>query len=145
MIDGLISLHTFDGEATYGGAFHGRDLEDEAPRLEAPVPIRSVRPDRLQAYARMAAALVEAGLVHRGAEKADHVPSIDIPALKAITECRNVSGRVGSLIREYLGSLAEIPVSVVPDASRPHGTHEVARWCLEIGRIPVGGNGLSYQ
>lgn len=145
MIDGLISLQTFDGDATYGGAFPGRDLEDEDPRLEAPTPIRPARPDRLQAYARMATALVEAGLVHRNAENADHVPFIDIPALKAITERRNVSGRVGSLIREYLGSLAEIPISVVPDASRSLGTREVMRWCLEIGRIPVGANGLPYQ
>lgn len=142
MVDGLISLQTVDGDGPrYGGAFHGRDFKNDAPRPGDPAPARTAPPDRMHAYAAMAHALLDAGLVHRAAEDAGRAPSIDLAMLKAITERRDVSDRIGSLIRAYLGSLAEIPASVLPDPARQHGAFEVMRWCLEIGRMPVGGSG----
>jgi hypothetical protein len=146
MVDGLISLQTFDRDGPCDdGSIRSFDFEEARTRLETSKPARMARPDRMHAYAAMAAALVDAGLVHRGAEDADHAPFIDLTALKAITERRDVSPRIGSLIRQYLGSLAEIHASVVPDPERPHAAFEVTRWCLEIGRIQAGVPGVACQ
>lgn len=146
MVDGLISLQTFDRDAPCDdGPARSLDFEEARTRPETSKPARMARPDRLHAYAAMATALVDAGLVHRDADDADQAPFIDLTALKAITERQDVSPRIGGLIRQYLGSLAEIPTSVVPDPGRPHGAFEVTRWCLEIGRIPVGVSGAACQ
>lgn len=146
MVDGPVSLQKFDRAASCGGADRQAPafVRDD-PSPEVPTAMRVARPDRMQAYAVMAAALVDAGLVHRHAEDVGPAPFVDLAELKAITERRDVSSRIGSLIRQYLGSLAEIPASVVPDPARPHGAFEVTRWCIEIGRAPAGESGLVHQ
>lgn len=135
MIDGLISRHPVEFDGAFGSAPPYLDAVEAGSRAEVG---RSHRPDRPHAYAALAIALVEAGLVEAPTDDRQRAPYIDLVVLKAITERQGLPGPIGRLIREYLGSLSEITSAIIPTSILVHGTIEVSRWCHEVGRLSGG-------
>lgn len=135
MIDGPVSRHPVEFDGAFGSAPPCLDAVETQSRVEVG---RSHRPDRPHAYAALASALIEAGLVEPSKDDRRSAPCIDLVALKAITERHGLPGPICRLIREYLGSLSEITSAIIPTSILVHGTIEVSRWCHEVGRLSGG-------
>jgi hypothetical protein len=136
MIDGLIPTNPAEYDFAFGPvALPCHDAVEADTWTDGS---GALKPDRPDAYAALASALVEAGLVEPSADHPGRAPFIDLAVLEAITRRQGLPGRIGRLIREYLCSLSGVTSPLFPTSVLVNGTIEISTWSHEVGRMPRG-------